>query len=131
MEAVEGDDGRHRGTPSPNAADGVISVWAATLLLTLRDRRKDNRSMAQATLTRILEDIRTLELDELPSVERAVQERLETAAYSPEEWRAMQALVKSSLLKEIKPRRRDKEVEFAPVQIQGKPLSETIVEERR
>jgi hypothetical protein len=87
--------------------------------------------MAQAILTRILADIRTLELDELPSVERAVQERLETAGYSPEEWKAMQSLVTSSLLKEIKPRSRENVVEFTPVAIKGKPLSENILEERR
>ena len=87
--------------------------------------------MAQATLIRILADIRTLELDELASVERAVQERLDTAGYSPEEWRAMQALVSASLLKEIKPRRRENVVQFTPIAMQGKPLSETVVEERR
>jgi hypothetical protein len=87
--------------------------------------------MAQATLTRILEDIRTLEINELPSVERAVQERLETAGYSQDEWKAMQALVAAGLLKEIKPKRKEQSVEFTPVPIQGKPLSETIIEERR
>jgi hypothetical protein len=87
--------------------------------------------MAQATLKRILEEIRTLDLDELPLVERAVQERLETAGYSPEEWKAMQALVDAGLLKEIKPRCKESAVEYTPVPIQGKPLSETVIEERR
>ena len=86
--------------------------------------------MAQAILTRVLEDIRTLELDELRSVERALQERLETAGYSAQEWKAMQTLVEAGLLKEIKPRCRERKTEYTPVPIQGKPLSETIIEER-
>ena len=87
--------------------------------------------MAQATLHRVLEDIRTLELNELGSVERALKERLETAGYSPEEWIAMQALVDAGLMKEIKPRCKKSVVDHMPVPIQGKPLSETIIEERR
>ena len=87
--------------------------------------------MAQATLMRILEDIRMLELHELRAVERAVQERLETAGYTPEEWKAMQALVDTGLMQEIKPRCIERGIEFTPVPIQGKPLSETIIEERR
>lgn len=87
--------------------------------------------MAQATLNRILEDIRTLELNELRSVERALQDRLETAGYSPEEWKAMQSLVDSGLMKEITPRCKERTVEYIAIPIQGKPLSETIIEERR
>jgi hypothetical protein len=87
--------------------------------------------MAQAVLQRVLEEIGTLELDELGFVERAVQKRLETAGYSMEEWKAMQALVAAGLLKEIKPRYVGPAVEYQPVTIQGKPLSVTIIEERR
>jgi hypothetical protein len=87
--------------------------------------------MAQAILNRVLQDIRSLELSELGSVERALKERLETAGYSPEEWMAMQALVASGLMKEIKPRYNQSIVDHTPVPIQGKPLSETILEERR
>src|SRR5437868_6366890 len=87
--------------------------------------------MAQATLNRVLEDIRTLELEELGSVERAVQERMETAGYSHEEWKAMQALMDAGLMKAIKPRCKEHSVEYKPVPIQGKPLSETVIEERR
>lgn len=87
--------------------------------------------MAQAILNRVLEDIYNLELNELRSVERAVQERLETAGYTPEEWRAMRALVDAGLMKEIKPRCKERSAAYKPVPIQGKPLSETIIEKRR
>ncbi len=87
--------------------------------------------MAQASLQRVLEAIRTLDLNELGPVERAVQERLEAAGYSQQEWTAMQALIDAGLMKEIKPRFQGHSAEFKPVPILGKPLSETIIEERR
>ena len=87
--------------------------------------------MANATLARVLEDIRGLELNELWSVERAVQERLETAGYTPVERQAMQALVDAGLRKEIKPRCKERSVEYTAVPIHGKPLSESLVEDRR
>ena len=86
--------------------------------------------MGQATLQRVLEGIRALELNELGLVERALQERLETAGYSPEEWKAMQTLVATGLMEEIKARSAHS-VDYKAVPIQGKPLSETIIEERR
>jgi hypothetical protein len=87
--------------------------------------------MAQATLARILEDIKTLEIDEIRKVDAALQQQIEMAGYSPAEWRVMQSLVDDGLLKEIKPRRLRRSIDFKPVPIKGKPLSETIVEERR
>ena len=87
--------------------------------------------MAQATLNRVLKDIDALELSELGSVERAVKERRESAGYSTEEWKAIQALIASGLITEIKPRSKQCLTDFAPIPIQGKPLSETVVEERR
>ena len=89
--------------------------------------------MAQAVLNRVLTDVEALEPEELRSVERVVQDQLRAAeyGYSREEWVAMQALTEAGLLKEIKPRRRGSVRLHAPVPIQGKPLSETVVEERR
>lgn len=87
--------------------------------------------MAQGTLNRVLEDIRALELSELTSVERAVRERLETAGYSTEELNAMKAMVDAGLMKDIKPRCKQSLMDYAPVPIQGGPLSETVIEERR
>ena len=89
--------------------------------------------MAQAVLNRVLTDIRALEPEELRSVERVIHDQLRAAeyGYSREEWLAMQALTAAGLLKEIKPRRRGRVGAHAPVPIQGQPLSETVVEERR
>ena len=87
--------------------------------------------MAQATLERALEDIRSLEMNELASVELALRERLYNEGYTLEEWKAIQALVDAGLMKEIKPRYTGLSVDHKPVTIQDKPLSETIIEERR
>jgi hypothetical protein len=87
--------------------------------------------MAQVTLERILQEIKTLELEELLQVQQAIQAQLAPADYSPEEERVLQEMLKVGLLTEIKPRRPDRQVAYPPVPIQGKPLSETILEERR
>jgi hypothetical protein len=87
--------------------------------------------MAQVTLERILQDIKTLEPDELMQVQQAVQAQLAPAGYTPEEERVLQEMLKIGLLTEIKPRRTDRQIVHPLVPIQGKPLSETIREERR
>jgi hypothetical protein len=87
--------------------------------------------MARVTLERILQDIKTLEPDELMQVQQAVQAQLAPAGYAPEEERVLQEMRKVGLLTEINPRRTDRQIVYPPVPIQGKPLSETIREERR
>ncbi len=89
--------------------------------------------MTQTVLAHVLQDIKTLEPEELHSVERAIQELREAAVYgySLQEYKAMQSLVEAGLMKEIKPRPKGPFVQYTPVPIQGKPLSETIIEERR
>lgn len=87
--------------------------------------------MIQTRLDHVIEEIRHLELNELGRVERVIQERRETLGYSPQERKAMQALVDAGLMKEITPRCQASAIEHLPVPIQGKPLSETIIEERR
>ena len=87
--------------------------------------------MAQVTLERILQDIKGLEPEELLQVQQAVQMQLTQTGYSPEEERVLQEMLKVGLLTELKPRRTDRQVTLPLVPIQGKPLSETIREERR
>jgi hypothetical protein len=86
--------------------------------------------MTQATLTRILGDIQTLEPEELRQVQRAIEQQLESQE-TVEEERFLNALLASGLVKEIKRPPRDSKIERPLVPIQGKPLSETIIEERR
>ena len=91
--------------------------------------------MAQAALTQILNVMNTLEPEELHTVERAAQGLLRqqqaTMGYSQAEWGALQAMLQAGLLTEIKPKSIGRKVERPEIIIEGKPLSETIIEERR
>ena len=87
--------------------------------------------MAQVTLERILKEIKILGPEELLQVQQAIQACLAPADYSPEEEQVLQEMLKVGLLTEIKPRCTDRQAVYPPVPIQGKPLSETILEERR
>ncbi len=48
-----------------------------------------------------------------------------------EDLKLQEALLTDGLIREIKPLHRRKIGDFKPVKIKGKPLSETIIEERR
>jgi hypothetical protein len=87
--------------------------------------------MARVTLERILKEIKTLKPEELLQVQQAVQAQLAPTNYVPAEEQVLQEMLKVGLLTEIKPRRTDRQVAYPLVPIQGKPLSETILEERR
>ena len=87
--------------------------------------------MAQATLVHILEEIKTLKPDELQEVERTVRELLKPTSREAEREVMLHVLEKSGLVKEIKRPPMIARSEHPLVPIQGKPLSETIIEERR
>lgn len=87
--------------------------------------------MAQATLTRILDDLKVLQPDELRQVQHAIAQQLALSQASLEEEGFLETLLASGVVKEIKRPPRDRHIERPLVPIQGKPLSETIVEERR
>lgn len=87
--------------------------------------------MTQTTLTQILDAIPTLELDELRSVQHAVEAQLTAAAKDDTEEGFMQALLETGLITEFKRPDRSRKQERHLVPIQGKPLSETIIEDRR
>lgn len=55
---------------------------------------------------------------------------LSPPGYTPEEERAHQALIKAGLLKEVKPRSLESKMNRPIGIVPGKPISETIVEER-
>jgi len=78
-----------------------------------------------------LKDIHRLQPDELSRVWRAVEARLTTPNPGDEEEAFLNALLNSGLVSEIKRPVRAGKHDRPPVPIHGKPLSETIVEERR
>jgi hypothetical protein len=87
--------------------------------------------MAQATLTHILNEIQTLETEELKELERAVCGLLEPSTQEAERETVLQILQASGRVKDVKRPSMRGTVERHPVAIQGKSLSETIIEERR
>jgi hypothetical protein len=87
--------------------------------------------MSQGTLDKALELIDTLDEPALREVERAVRARLEPAAEAPAPRRFHQALLAAGLVREIRSPAGRAHIERPLVPIQGPPLSQTIVEERR
>lgn len=87
--------------------------------------------MPQAILKQIIDQLQTLEPSELEQLSQAIQSYLtdkETAAK-----RAIfhQALVETGLVRQIKHPISEPKTRQDLIQIQGKPVSQTIIEERR
>lgn len=87
--------------------------------------------MAQATLNRVLKAIKTLQPNELQQVEHVVRQLLEPDAKEARREAVLRVLQESGLVKDIKRPPLDTTRERTPVPIVGKPLSESIIEERR
>ena len=76
----------------------------------------------------ILNEIYRLPFSEQKQISDSLSEQLSEDSI---ELRLQQALFEKGLLREIKTSRRSKLGNFKPIKIKGKPLSETIIEERR
>jgi hypothetical protein len=79
----------------------------------------------------VLETIETLKPEELQRVQQAVQARLGQKRYPPGEEQFLQALLDAGIIREIKPPRTTPVGERRRIQASGKPVSETLIEERR
>lgn len=87
--------------------------------------------MAEKTVHHILEQIKTLDLNELLQVSQAVQERLVPQVEVRKRQAFHQALLASGLVKQIKTPFPALSSERRLVQVKGQPASQTIIEERR
>lgn len=87
--------------------------------------------MAQATLDQILAHIKTLELEELQQLNQAIQRYLADKAETAKRATFHKALLTSGLVKQLKQSSCTRQTERRLVQVQGKLVSETIIEERR
>lgn len=87
--------------------------------------------MGQSVLDRVLHDIQRLQPHELTRVRHAVEDRLTPTPTADEEERFLEALLHAGLVTEIKRPTRASKLDRPAVPINGRPLSETIVEERR
>ena len=85
--------------------------------------------MSQTILSQMLNKLQFLEPVELQQLDRAVQEYLINREQAAKQVAFQQALVNSGLVRQIKTishQSRKRQL----IQIQGKPISETIIEER-
>lgn len=87
--------------------------------------------MAKTNLNQILTQLETLDLDELQQVKKVIIRREEEIEKQTQQTKFHLALLNSGLIKQIKQPACDRQTERRLIQVQGKPVSETIIEERR
>ncbi|NES25568.1 MAG: hypothetical protein F6K41_43405 [Symploca sp. SIO3E6] len=87
--------------------------------------------MPQVILNQILKQLQSLELSELQQLNQAVQAQLTYQEQAAKQTAFHQALVTSGLVQNIKKTSHKPSIMRQLLEIQGKPLSQTIVEERR
>ena len=87
--------------------------------------------MAQAILHQILSQLPSLEPDELRQLSQAVLERLSPQDEAHKREAFHQALLTADLVRQINRPPRVIESQRQLIDVQGKPVSETIIEERR
>jgi len=86
--------------------------------------------MAQAILNQILEQLKLLQLEELQQLNQAIQKRLADKEEAAQRSIFHEALLASGLVKQIKEPTYSQTTEQRLIQVQGKPVSKTIIEER-
>lgn len=86
--------------------------------------------MSQATFHKILSQLETLGLDELQQLQQSVQARL-IQQKNAQQKTFHQVLLNSGLVQQIKSPTSERSTERKLIQIQGKSISTTILEERR
>jgi hypothetical protein len=86
--------------------------------------------MTQATFNQILNQLETLNMDELQQLQQSIQFRL---IHQKKSQRSVfhEVLLASGLVQQIKCQSSEQPTERKLVQIQGQAISETILEERR
>jgi glycine/D-amino acid oxidase-like deaminating enzyme len=87
--------------------------------------------MAQAILNQILAQIETLDLEELQQLNQAIQRYLADKQETPQRATFHKALLTSGLVKQLKQPSYTQQSERQLIQVQDKPVSETIIEESR
>ncbi len=92
---------------------------------------KASYEIVEAGLQRVLSEIPVLDQHELRQVQRAVQARLAPQRQAQKRRAFYHALRASGLVKQIKAHPANNNVQRQLVQVQGPPVSQTIIEERR
>lgn len=86
--------------------------------------------MTSITLSQILERLESLEVEELQQIDGMVQRYLSQREADARQVAFHRSLIESGLVKQIKPRRHES-TEKQVIKVEGKPVSQTIIEERR
>lgn len=86
--------------------------------------------MTQNTLNQILNQIETLEREELQQLNQTIQQHLIDKEKSDQRTLFHQSLLNAGLVKQIHHPDNEPIAERRLIQVEGKPVSETIIEER-
>jgi hypothetical protein len=87
--------------------------------------------MTQVKLKQILEQIETLESNELQHLHQVIQTHLAAREQAIQRTTFHQALLRSGLVKKLKQPFSKQAAERRLIEVKGKPVSETIIDERR
>jgi hypothetical protein len=87
--------------------------------------------MTQATFVKLISQLEVLEIDELQMLSQAIQLRLNTVDESGKLAGFYSSLLSSGLVRNIKPIYSQQQSRQALITIQGNPISQTIIEDRR
>ncbi|MDB9309028.1 hypothetical protein PN471_10330 [Aphanizomenon sp. CS-733/32] len=87
--------------------------------------------MALVTLNQILKQLETLEIGELQQLNQMIQKYLADKEESVKQAAFHKALIDSGLVKQIKQPNYEPISERQLIYVEGNPVSETIIEERR
>jgi hypothetical protein len=121
-----GDGGMSRRRRNLSAGENVVGFKP------LRAMTEAN-PLGKATLSKVLEDVRTLTPDELGKLRGEIDVLLAAPKPRSVEEEVERLLFERGVVSEIKPRALDpaRYRDRKPVEVKGKPISEVIIEERR
>lgn len=87
--------------------------------------------MTQATLVKLISQLEVLEIEELQKLRLAINIRLNEVDESEKLAGFYRSLVTSGLVSHIKPIYSQQQPRLSLISIQGDPISQTIIEDRR
>jgi hypothetical protein len=87
--------------------------------------------MTQATLVKLINQLEVLEIEELQKLSQAINVRLKRVDESNKLAGFYSSLLTSGLVSQIKPTYSHQEPRLSLISIQGNPISQTIIEDRR
>lgn len=87
--------------------------------------------MTQATLVKLISQLEALEIEELQKLSQAINVRLNTVDESVKLAVFYSSLLTSGLVSHIKPICSERQPRLPLISIQGNPISQTIIEDRR